>query len=172
LGNNWAVPSNGGFQMKKLILQGLLVASLLLTGCAGTKMSVQAPYQPTQGAALAYVVNPKVEVSDEALGILRQRLDSQLRASGLLASSAGASKQVEISIVNYYMRHGATRALVGVMAGADNMQSSVIVKDSTTQAVLGEFKVESSNPTAMGTSRGMIEDHADKIVAYLKSGGS
>jgi hypothetical protein len=56
------------------------------------------------------------------------------------------------------------------MAGADNMQSSVQVKDRKTQAVVGEFAVESKNPTAMGTSRGMIIEHADKIVEYLTSG--
>jgi hypothetical protein len=69
------------------------------------------------------------------------------------------------------MRHGATRALVGVMAGADNMQSSVQVRDKKSQAVVGEFFVESKNPTAMGTSRGMIVEHANKIVQYLRSGG-
>jgi hypothetical protein len=157
--------------MKRLILQSFLLASLLLSGCAGTAMRVQTAYQPASGDKLTYVVVPKVEVSDEALSILRQQLDSKLQGSGLLAASpAEARKSVEISITNYYMRHGATRALVGVMAGADNMQSSVQVKDRKTQAVVGEFAVESKNPTAMGTSRGMIIEHADKIVEYLTSG--
>jgi len=133
---------------------------------------VQTAYQPTPGDKVTYAVVPKVQVSEEALSILRQELESQLQGSGLLAANSGeARKNVEISITNYYMRHGATRALVGVMAGADNMQSSVQVRDKKSQAVVGEFFVESKNPTAMGTSRGMIVEHANKIVQYLKSGG-
>lgn len=154
-----------------LVLQVLILASLLLGGCAGTSLRVQTAYQPDYGDKLTYVVVPKVEVSDEALSILRQELDSQLQSKGLLAASpTEARKSVEISITNYYMRHGATRALVGIMAGADNMQSSVQVKDRKTLAVVGEFAVESKNPSAWGTSRGMIMEHADKIVEYLRSG--
>jgi hypothetical protein len=136
-------------------------------------MRVQTAYLPTSGDKLTYAVVPKVPVSEEALSILRQELNSQLRGSGLLAANPEeARKNVEISITNYYMRHGATRALVGVMAGADNMQSSVQVRDTKSQAVVGEFSIESTNPTALGTSRGMIVEHANKIVQYLRSGGS
>ena len=157
--------------MKRIALLGFVLASLLLGGCAGTALRVQSAYQPASGDKLTYVVVPKVELSDEALSILRQELDSQLRGSGLLAANpAEARKSVEISITNYYMRHGATRAMVGIMAGADNMQSSVQVKDRRTQAVVGEFAVESKNTTAWGTSRGLIVDHANKIVEYLRSG--
>jgi Domain of unknown function (DUF4410) len=157
--------------MKRLALQGFVLASLLLSGCAGTALRVQSAYQPASGDKITYAIFPKVEVSDEALSILRQELDSQLQGKGLLAANpTEARKSVEISITNYYMRHGATRALVGIMAGADNMQSSVQVKDRTTQVVVGEFAVESKNPTAWGTSRAMIMEHADKIVEYLTSG--
>ena len=36
--------------------------------------------------------------------------------------------------------------------------------------ILGEFVVESENNTAWGTSKGLIEGHADKIVKYLADG--
>lgn len=91
------------------------------------------------------------------------------RLKSQFEGSAGADRKAEIVIVNYYMRHGATRALVGIMAGADNILSQVTVRDGG-GAVLGEFTVESKNPSAWGTSRGMIEEHADKIVGYLKAG--
>ncbi|MCD2339263.1 hypothetical protein LRH25_02795 [Ideonella azotifigens] len=54
------------------------------------------------------------------------------------------------------------------MAGSDNIQSTVRLKDTATGKVLSEFKVESKNPTALFTSRGLIEEHADKIVATLR----
>ncbi len=71
-------------------------------------------------------------------------------------------------MINYYMRHGAARAMVEIMAGSDNIQSRVKIKDSSTGNVLSEFTVQSKNPTAWGTSKGLIEEHADKIVATLK----
>src|SRR6266511_1449358 len=93
--------------MKRLLVQGVVVASLLLGGCAGTALRVQTAYQPTLGEKLTYAVVPKVQVSEEALSILRQELDSQLQGSGLLAATSGeARKNVEISVTNYYMRHG------------------------------------------------------------------
>lgn len=150
----------------------LLGVMMMIGGCAGTGMRVQTAYQPTSGDKLTYTVVAKVAVSDQALSILRQEIDSQLQNSGMLATNPDeARKHVEISITNYYMRHGAVRALVGIMAGSDNMKSSVQVKDKQSQVVVGAFFVESTNPTAMWTSKGMIEEHAKKIVEYLKSGG-
>ena len=42
--------------------------------------------------------------------------------------------------------------------------------DQANANAVSEFVVESKNPTAWGTSRGMIEDHADKIVETLTNG--
>lgn len=139
------------------------LCTLLLAGCAGTSLNVQKAYPPATGEQFSYSVNPKVEVSAEALEILDGRLKSQL------GNADGAGRKVEIVITNYYMRHGATRALVGIMAGADNILSQVTVRDAG-GAVLGEFTVESKNPSAWGTSRGLIEEHADKIARYVKTG--
>lgn len=157
--------------MKRLIALVILVA-VSLGGCS-TAGNVQRAYRPAPGDTISYVIIPKAEVSDEALAILRSELDGELRASGLLAAGpADARKAVEISITSYRMRHGATRAMVGIMAGSDNMQSSVVVTDKASGAVVGQFSVQSKNSTAWGTSRGMIADHAGKIVEYLRSGGS
>jgi hypothetical protein len=57
--------------------------------------------------------------------------------------------------------------MVGVMAGTDNIKSTIKVKDQETGKALSEFTVESKNPTAWGTARGLIEQHADEIVATL-----
>jgi hypothetical protein len=150
--------------MKPVVALGTFVVCLLAAGCAGTSLNVQKAYAPGAGEKYSYTVNPKVEVPAEALDILKARLQSQLADR-----TDPAGRKVEIAITNYYMRHGAARALVGIMAGADNMLSVVTVRDAA-GAVVGEFAVESKNPSAWGTSRGMIEEHADKIAAYLKSG--
>ncbi|MFO7713334.1 DUF4410 domain-containing protein [Desulfosarcina sp.] len=156
--------------MNRTMLFSLLLSFSILVGCAGTGMKIQNGYTPDPNASIKYSVDPKVKMSQEALGIFKERLESQFRASGLPVTGSSAARSVEIVITNYYMRHGAARALVGIMAGVDNIQSSIIVRDMTSNAVLGQFSVKSSNPTAIFTSRGLIEDHADKIVRYVSSG--
>ena len=156
--------------MNRTTLFSLLLAFFILGGCAGTGVKVQTAYTPNPNASIKYTVDPKVKMSYEALEIFKERLETQFRASGLLATGSSPARSVEIAVTNYYMRHGAARALVGIMAGADNIKSSIVVRDMNSNAVLGQFSVESSNPTAMFTSRGLIEDHADKIVRYVSSG--
>ena len=149
----------------------VLALSVVLAGCAGTSLREQTPYQADPAAKVAYTLDANVAASDEGVTILRERLNERLNAARLLAANAsGAARTVEITIVAYRMRHGAARALVGVMAGTDYIHSSVVIKDAQTQQVLGEARVESRNPTAWGSAQGLIQGHADAIVAYIKSG--
>lgn len=154
--------------MKQLFLAIALGASTVLTGCAGTSALVKTPYKVVQGEQFNLQLNKTDNISAEGLSILQNRLNEQLTASNLLAGNNSANRTIDVTITNYYMRHGAARALAGIMAGVDNIKSTVKVKDATTGQVLSEFNVESKNPTAWGTSKGLIEDHANKIVATLK----
>jgi hypothetical protein len=156
--------------MRKLIAAILVASSTLLAGCAGTSAIVQSEYRLAQGEKLKLQLNAPPTASEERVTILRERLATQLSSNALLAGSSDASSRtIDVTVTNYRLRHGATRALVGIMAGADNIQSTVQVKDSSTGKVLSEFKVESKNPSAWGTSKGMIEEHADKIVEIPKN---
>jgi len=158
--------------MRALIASILIASTAFLAGCAGTSATVQSDYRLAQGERLSLQLSAPT-ASEEGMAILRERLTTQLSSSGLLADSADASaKIVEVTITNYRMRHGAARALVGIMAGADNIQSIVKVKDPVTGKVFSEFNVKSKNPSAWGTSKGLIEDHADEIVATLKNARS
>ena len=158
--------------MKKIIAILLITASALMTGCA-TSSTIKKAYSLPQGEKLKLDISTTgdatKDVSDRGMSILKDRLIEQLTASNLLAGDADASnKTIEVVVTNYYMRHGATRATVGIFAGADNVQSTVKVKNTKTGEYLSEFTVESKNSTAWGTSKGMIQDHADEIVATLK----
>ncbi len=154
--------------MKQLFLAIVLGSAAVLTGCAGTSALVKTPYKMVQGEQFNLQLNKTDNISAEGLSILQNRLNDQLTANSLLAGNNTAKRTVEVTITNYYMRHGAARALAGIMAGVDNIKSTVKVKDAATGQVLSEFNVESKNPTAWGTSKGLIEQHADKIVAILK----
>lgn len=155
--------------MQKFVASILIAASSLLAGCAGTAAIVQSEYRLAQGEKLKLQLTAPPTASEEGVTILRERLTSQLSSNGLLATASDASaRTIEVTVTNYRMRHGATRAMVGIMAGADNIQSTVKVKDQASDKVLSEFTVESKNPSAWGTSRGLIEEHADKVVATLQ----
>lgn len=156
--------------MRTLIAAILVASSSFLAGCAGTSAVVNSEYRLAQGEKLKLQLTAPATASEEGVAILRERLTNQLSSNALLATPGRASlRTVEVNVTNYYMRHGAARALVGVLAGVDNIQSTVQVKDSKTGKVLSEFKVESKNPSAMGSAKGLIEQHADKIVEILKN---
>ena len=157
--------------MKRILTMAMLLSFVLLAGCAGTSLRVSAPYTPDANQKFTYEIVNKGQMSDEALTIFRDRLESQLIASKLLTTGTDESaRRVQIVIDNYYMRHGSARALVGIMAGEDNILSTIFVKEPKTGTVLSAFEVESVNPTAWGSSHGLIQEQADKIVSYLKSG--
>lgn len=160
-------------KMKNALAIFLVASAALLGGCAGTSATIQSEYRVAPGEKLKLQLNTPPTASEEGVGILRERLNSQLDANGLLAASgAGTNRAIEVNVTNYYMRHGAARALVGIMAGSDNIQSTVKIKDLASGKVLSEFKVESKNPSAWGSSKGLIQNHADKIVATLKGAKS
>jgi uncharacterized lipoprotein YajG len=157
--------------MNKRAALVLIACSALIAGCAGTSAIVQSEYRPAAGEKFKLELTTPASASPEGVALMRERLNRQLDASGLLAGAGDAPRRaLQVTVTNYYMRHGATRALVGVMAGSDNIQSNVTVKDLASGKTVSEFKVESKNPSAWGTSKRLIEDHADKIVATLKGG--
>ncbi|MBS7456989.1 DUF4410 domain-containing protein [Coralloluteibacterium stylophorae] len=144
----------------------LLLASLFLVLAAcSTSSQVRTAYAPTAGDRFSYAIDNAGGMSTEALGIFRARLDSQLAARGLLAQGGG-DRRIAIRIDEYRMRHGAARGLLGVMAGTDSILSTVTVTDADGR-VLGQMQVDSGNATAMGTATGMIETHADEVVAFV-----
>jgi len=156
--------------MRKLIISFLITSALFITGCS-TTARVQSDYKLVAGEKLDLKVSAPPSATQEALQIFNARLTSQLSNSGLLAGPSDSSVLVlDVEVTNYSMRHGAARAMLGILAGSDNIQSTVRIKDRSNGAVLSQFTVESSNSTAWGTSRGTIEDHADKIVETLRSG--
>ena len=137
-------------------------------------MQITKPYTPRQDSLLEYkiyqsaTIDESSLISQDGLEILRSRIEQQLRAKGRLANKpADAQEKVEINITRYKMRSDTERILLGILAGTDNMRSTIIIKDKKLNKIISEFKIKSSNSSAWGTSRGMIEDHADKIVNYL-----
>jgi hypothetical protein len=154
--------------MRKFAVAMMLASGVLMAGCAGTAAVVQSEYRLAQGEKLKLQLNPLPAASEQGMAILQARLTTRLSSAALLADAGDvSSRTLEVTLTNYYMRHGAARATVGILAGADNVQSRAQVKDPVTGKVLSEFSVESKNPSAWGSSKGLLEEHADKIVDTL-----
>ena len=152
--------------MKPTVLLNLFVSLLLLAGSAG------AAARPRSGAPVADTVyrlqlTLPSEMSEEARGIFRQRLQAALGKAGLLGSGRAAAT-LEVVMTRYQMRPGAARAWVGAMAGTDRLDSTVSVRAPGKGSVTQQFSVSSKNVTAWGSSRGLIQKHADQIVRRLR----
>jgi hypothetical protein len=146
----------------------LVITVSIMTGCAGTSLQVQRSYVYDQSDTFLYEIIDNANVTTKGMSIFKERLNSQFNKMGL--SNTKPNKIVEITFINYYMRPGASRALVGIMAGADNITSMVTIKEKGTNNIVGNFQVISKNPTATGSAQGLIEQHADEIVNYIKHG--
>ena len=147
----------------KLVLAPLF--AIVLTACMGTAGNVRAPYQAGQSDRFTYELDNYGGMSPEGRAILESRLRSQL-SSRLVPGDAQANR-IKIRVTYYRMRHGAARALVGIMAGQDRIVSEVSISSPAGQP-LGSLMVDSKNPTAMFTAKGLIEDHADEIVKFVR----
>ncbi|MGH8539008.1 MAG: DUF4410 domain-containing protein [Stenotrophobium sp.] len=157
--------------MKRSFLLGLLCLCIVLAGCASTSMKVETGFQPAAGEKFQFVITPEDIVPEKTLAIMNDRLQAQLGESLLRpGETALPDRNVEIVITRYNMRNEALRFWVGVAAGADHIDSTVTVRDSSSGRILGVFEVESTNTSGWGTSRGLIESHVDQIVRYLKNG--
>ena len=155
--------------MKRILTLILISGIILLNSCAPSSLKVTKAYHPTRDIKFDYKIIPKDEVPDKALAIMGERLKAQLADSLHLDGDTNPYQRIEIVITSYYMRHGAARALVGIMAGIDHIVSTVKVIDPYTGESVAEFDIESKNPSAWGSSSGLIEDHIDQIVKYLKN---
>lgn len=151
----------------------LLLAALaaMLTGCIGTSSKVARPNAAATDSKLWYSVENTGGMTPEGLAVLRGRLDERFVAVRALEGTPGAV-HVRVTITQYRMRHGAARALVGVMAGKDTVRSTVQVLDPATGQELGRLEVDSGNATAVGSAGGLLRGHADEIADFVLKGGA
>lgn len=146
----------------------LILATALLMGCS-TSSEMKRDYRLPQGDQLRLELTAVPDATEQGLQILRDRLIEQLSNNGMLAADSDSSaRTLRVDVVNYRLRHGATRALLGIMAGRDKVLSKVTITDAKTHQLLSEFEVESTNSSAWGTSHGLLQDHADEVVAVIK----
>lgn len=158
----------------------LLVAAfaLCLVGCASSTV-VKQPLQPSKEAtpvATKYSIGKiSAQTSDAPehfLAAVKGHLKLELSKHGLLATEdAIAPYDTVITVNSYRMRSGFSRAMFGVLAGKDGIDSTVTVTDSKTGRVVGESQVSSYNMMAVGGEDDVARMHAQEIAKFL-SGSS
>lgn len=156
-----------GLKMKNVRLMIAVLTVIFATGCAGTKVTIQQDFNYKEAELFAYQIIDQASVTETGMSIFKSQIDNNLKLLGLIDEDS--NNVIEITFTNYYMRNDTTRALVGVLAGADNITSNITIKEKDTGNVIAKFQVVSKNPTAMGTARGLIEEHANKITDYIRA---
>lgn len=134
----------------------LLVASAVavLGACASGVTRMDAPAGASQAAA---VIEPKVKVvslrlSDDARKLvadnlkfnpdtLRSTIERSLQARGAIVTDA--KQEMDIEVTSFRVRSNFTAVMFGFMAGNDNVEGVVSIKDGTGKA-LKKSKVSAS----------------------------
>ena len=142
---------------------------LALAACSTTS-TVEQPLPPQASQIHAYAYAFENNGGDDLEGIakLDRLIHANLLRAGLVAA-AGATTDgsVEVELTHYYVRSNAARFLAGILAGRDKIVSKVTVRDAGGVEV-GSFEVETTNLSAWGSTQGLMEEHADEIVARLQ----
>ena len=144
----------------------LSMALVLLVSACATSSQVQQAHAGLKGRSFDYQFSNRGGDNAEGIAELDRVIRERLRSGGWIGNGP-ASGKVDVTVTHYYVRHGAARALVGIMAGRDKISSQVRVTD-TSGTVLAAFEVESTNATAWGTTGGLHEKHAEEIAAQLQ----
>lgn len=163
--------------MRKIIAIFLLSVSSF--GCASIDSRVSKAYVQGNGSLLSisFMQDAGVSIPSEQKQLLVNQIREGLSQNGLLATEAteateatdgnNSQHSVIVNIHTFRMRGDAARLTVGIMAGCDNISSTVIVTDKITGKEIGNAKVSIKECAAWGVASQVITKYTDGVVAYL-----
>ena len=146
---------------------------ILLSGCASShvnKISLNQVQKSTVGKYDILTIEDETtkDIPDSFIKETRSSLEERLRQFDLLAEETmPASRQLKITFTGYRMRSDTTRSLVGIFAGMDKVQSTVVITDASSGEIIGESTVSASNGTAIKGSDYLARKHAYEVVSIL-----
>jgi hypothetical protein len=147
-------------------LLAVAVLGLVLAACSTTS-TVHRQHDRPAGQLYGYAFENNGGDDMEGIAELERLIKGRLGQAGLLAADPAATARIEVVLTHYYVRSNAARFWAGIMAGRDKIISRVTVRGADGQEA-GSFNVESTNATAWGSKGGLMEKHADEIVARLQ----
>jgi len=156
--------------MKNILFFFLLI---ILSACAGNiEVHKAIPSElitdSEKGGYSRIDIRPgETEAPNHFLNTLSKNLRQNLTEFSLYRQNGGSLK-VSIKIIGYNINRGASREIMGSLAGADEIISRVQVINIDTDQVIGESTVFTSSSMAYGESA-MAWVHADDIATFLSS---
>ena len=151
----------------------LLFLSFTLVAC-GANIDIQKPIPPglisdseKGGYTSINIRADETAVSNGFIQLLSSNIGHYLSELSLYPKTESTMK-VHILIIGYDIKGGASREVMGTLAGPDEVKSKVQVIDKNTNEVIGESIVFTSSSIAYGTN-GMAWVHADDIASFLSS---
>ena len=154
--------------MRKIIAIFLLSVSSF--GCASIDSIVSKAYVQGNGSQLSisFIQDAGVSIPSEQKQLLVNQIREGLSQKGLLATDENNSQHsVSVNIHTFRMRDDAARLAVGIMAGCDNIGSTIIVTDKITGKEIGNAKVSIKECAAWGVASQVIKKYTDGVVVYL-----
>ena len=143
----------------------IIAACLFLAACSTSSMVHQAKPAEAKGP---YGYKFENYGGDDQVGIanLDRLIKTTLRDAGVFVPGTEAPR-IEITLTHFYVRSNGARFWAGVMAGRDKISSRVRIVDAAGTQI-AYFEVESTNATALGSTGGLMEKHANEILSRLQ----
>lgn len=151
---------------------GIIALTLLISACSSsTKVSQQ--LSVVDNKPLHYsqieITNQNTEAPEHFAQAVKSYLKQLLQNTSKFDEEKGHT--VKIDITDYRMRSGFSRAMFGMFAGKDGVDSKVTVTDESGK-VLGESTISSFNIMAVGDMQDIARMHAEEIAKFLHGGKS
>lgn len=156
--------------------RGLFIAWLFifLGGCASSTRVQQdiGERVSVDGRVYVYSISDFASTTTDApphfVTAVKSYLEQDLLQRAMLSSEGmAADREVQVTLTSYRMRSGFNRAMFGVLAGKDGVESTVRVVDLSTGELLGTSNVSSFNIMAIGQQEDIARMHGKEIGKFL-----
>lgn len=151
----------------------LFFLSFTLAAC-GANIEIHKPIPPELitdskkgGYSSINIRADEITVSNDFIRLLSSNIGQHLSELSLYPKKESAMK-VHILIIGYNIKRGASREVMGTLAGSDKVKSQIQVINKNTNKIIGESTVFTSSAMAYGTN-GMAWVHADDIASFLST---
>jgi hypothetical protein len=151
----------------------ILVMGMISTVGCGTSVheAARTENSPLMKGAYQVVVTNVTSSSDKVPGyvphMIKDMLEKELTQRGLTQANE-RQLGLRVDLKDYRDRGAATRFLLGVLAGSDNLESMVELVDVKSSQVIATSTVKSFNALAVGDMEQMASKHAEEIARYIQ----
>lgn len=157
--------------MKQLMTIFILVS--ILFGCASTKSNVSKSYTASDESKLTLVLkkNEEVSIPQEQYQLIENQIKGGLSDKGLLAADELDSQHVvTVNLHSFRMREDAARLAAGIMAGCDNINSTVAITEKLTGNLMGSSTISIKECAAWGVAKQVITKYTNGVIEFLSNG--